>query len=137
MAIIRWDPLSLMRWPSSIFENEDWREMASTGMSDGLDVYETNDSVIVRANVAGVPENKVDITFEKGVLWIRAEAEEEQKEGRKYYSKARRSYSYKIAVPGNIDMKKEPDADIEKGVVTVTFAKAEEEKPKKITIRKK
>ena len=135
MAIIRWDPLAMMRWPSSIFDEEEM-SLAATG-GDSLDVYETNDSVVVRANVAGISEEKVEITFEKGVLWIRAQEEEEKKEGRKYYRKASRSYSYKVAVPGNIDLKKEPDAEIKEGVVMVTFAKAEEEKPKKIMIRKK
>lgn len=40
-------------------------------------------------------------------------------------------------MPGNIDVKKEPKAEIEKGVVEVRFAKAEEAKPKKITVKRK
>jgi HSP20 family protein len=134
MAIVRWQPFS-MRWPNVW----DWDEedlVPGTVASDNLDVFETADEVVVKANVAGIPDEKVDITFEKGVLWIRAEEEEEKKEGRKYYRKATRSYSYKVAVPGDVDLKKDPDARIEKGVVTVTFKKAEEVKPKKIAVKK-
>jgi HSP20 family protein len=134
MAIVRWDPFKLMRWPD-MWEEEDF--MPSGGVRDDLDVYETKDDVVVRAHVAGVPEDKVDITFEKGVLWIRAEAQEEEKEGKKYYRRATRSYSYKVAVPGDIDMRKEPNAQIEDGLVTVTFKKAEQAKPKKIAVRRK
>jgi len=133
MAIVRWDPLQLMRWPN-IWDEED----ALSAVADSnLDIYETENEVVVRANVAGVQNDKVDITFEKGILWIRAEAEEEAKEGKKFYRKASRSYSYKIAVPGNIDLKRDPEAVVEQGVVKIIFSKAEEAKPKKISIKAK
>lgn len=134
MAIIRWDPMSsLLRWPN-VWEDEDWGVAAVGG--DNLDVYETKDDVVVKANVAGVNPDKVEITFEKGVLSIAAQEEVEEKEGKKYYKKATRSYSYRVAVPGNIDLGAEPEAKVEHGLVSVTFKKAEEAKPKKIAIKK-
>lgn len=136
MAIVRWDPFRT-RWPSIWdWDEEDFGSLGTTG-ENNLDVFETEDEIVVKANVAGVEDEAVDITFEKGVLWIRAEATEEDEEGKKFYRKASRSYSYKIAVPGNIDIAKDPDADIKKGVVTITFKKAEEAKPKKITVKRK
>lgn len=134
MAIIRWDPMSAMlRWPN-IWEDDDFGTM-TTG-SDNLDVYETKDEVVVKANVAGVDPEKVEITFEKGVLTLSAREESEEKEEKKYYRKATRSYSYRVAVPGNIDLSSEPEAKINHGIVSVTFKKAEEAKPKKISIKK-
>lgn len=133
MAIIRWDPMnSMLRWPS-IWEDDDWGLTARGG--DNLDVYETKNDVVVKANVAGVDSDKVDISYERGVLTITA-AETEEKEGKKYYKKATRSYSYRVAVPGNIDAKAEPEAKVKDGIVVVTFKKAEETKPKKIAIKK-
>ena len=132
MAMVRWDPFQLMRWPD-IWDDEDFPVAATRD----LDLYETDDEVVVKASIAGVSEDKLDITFEKGVLWIRAEEEQEEKEGKKYYRKASRSYSYKVAVPGDIDMGKEPTAEINNGVVTVTFKKAEKAKPKKISVKAK
>lgn len=134
MAIVKWDPFDLRsfwRWPS-VWEDEDWVPALDNRQ---LDVYETKDEVVVKANVAGVKPDKVDVTFEKGVLWIRAEEEEESKEGKKYYRKASRSYSYKVAVPGNVDLKAEPQAEVDEGVVTVTFKKTEEAKPRKIPVK--
>lgn len=134
MTIIRWDPMSsMLRWPN-IWEDEDYG-VAGIG-SDNLDVYETKDEVVVKANVAGVDPDKVEITFEKGVLTLTAREEMEEKEGKKYYKKATRSYSYRVAVPGNIDLGTEPEAKVNHGIVSVTFKKAEEEKPKKIMIKK-
>lgn len=132
MAIVRWDPFQA-RWPSIWDWDED--EMLQPTTSGNLDIYETADEVVVKANIAGVAEDKIDITFEKGILWLRGEEVEESHEGKKYYRKASRSYSYKVAVPGNLNLSVEPEAKIEHGVVTVTFKKAEEAKPKKIAVK--
>ena len=134
MAIIRWDPMqAMLRWPN-IWEDEDWG--VATPGSDNLDVYETKDEVVVKANVAGIDPDRVEITFEKGVLTISGQEETEEKEGKKFYKKATRSYSYRVAVPGNIDGSAEPEAKVNHGIVSVTFKKAEEAKPKKISIKK-
>lgn len=136
MAIVRWTPLSRMlsQWPD--YWDED--TMPSISGSRDLDVYETEDEVVVRANVAGVADNDIDLTFEKGVLLIQAErTEEEEDKKKKHYSKSSWSYSYKVAVPGMIDFSKEPEANIEDGVVTVTFKKSEGAKPKKLAIKRK
>lgn len=133
MTMIRWSPMqTMLRWPN-VWDEEDWGVSPTT---DNLDVYETKDEVVVKASVAGVDPDKVEISYEKGILTIGAQEEEEEKGGKKYYRKSTRSYSYRVAVPGNIDLKKEPEAKIAHGVVTITFSKAEEEKPKKIAIKK-
>lgn len=135
MAIVRWDPFrTLMRWPS-IWDEEDWGTPTTT--ADQLDIYETDNEVVIRANIAGVPEDKVDLTFERGILTISAEETEETAEGKKYYQRASRRYSYRVAVPGNIDSKTEPQAHVDQGVVEVRFQKAAEAKPKKISVRKR
>ena len=137
MSLVRYSPLANMlgRWPS-VWDDDDLAPM--TASSNNLDVYETADEVVVRANVAGVPADKVDITFEKGVLWIKAEREESSENAeKKHYSRSSWSYSYRVAVPDMIDYTAEPNAEIEDGVVIVTFKKAEASKPKKLTIKKK
>lgn len=131
MTIIRWDPTrALLRWPN-VWDEDDF--VPSVG--DNLDVYETKDEVVVKAAVAGVDPAKVEITFEKGVLTISGAEEVEDKEDKKYYRKSSRSYSYRVAVPGNIDLAIEPEAKVAHGVVKVSFKKAEEAKPKKIAVK--
>lgn len=135
MSLIRWTPASRMlsRWPD--FWDDDFSSALSADVSN-LDLYETEDEVVVRANVAGVEADKVDITFEKGVLWIQAKKEEEKEDSaKKHYSKSSWNYSYKVAVPGMLDFNHEPTAQVENGVVTITFKKAEASKPKKLTVK--
>lgn len=124
----------LNRWPS-IWEEDDFSSLMSRA-SDSLDVYETDDEVVVKANVAGVSKEDVDLTFEKGILWIKAEkTQEEDSKDKKHYSKSSWSYSYKVAVPGMLDHTAEPEAKIKDGVLTVTFKKAEHSKPKKLNVK--
>lgn len=133
MTIIRWDPTrALLRWPN-VWDDEEFTP--SIG-GDNLDVYETKDEVVVKAAVAGVDPDKIDVTFEKGVLTITGSEESEEKEDKKFYRKSSRSYAYRVAVPGNIDLAKEPEASFKHGVVSIAFKKAEEAKPKKISIKK-
>jgi HSP20 family protein len=122
----------MLRWPN-IWEDDDFGALPG---SDNLDVYETQDEVVVKANVAGIDPEKVEITFEKGILTLSAREEAEEKSDKKYYRKATRSYSYRVAVPGNLNLSVEPEAKINHGIVSVTFKKAEEAKPKKIAIKK-
>ncbi len=139
MSLVRWTPFSSMlsRWPD-FWDDDDFGNLPITRASNSLDVYETENEVVVKANVAGIPADKVDITFEKGVLWISAKAEiKDEDKSKKYFSSSSWDYSYKVAVPGMIDLNQEPDAVVENGVVTVTFKKAEASKPKKLVVKSK
>lgn len=138
MPITRWSPMSqvLSRWPD--IWDEDFSSLSTLSSRNDLDVYETEDEVVIKANVAGIKPEDVDITFEKGVLWIKADkTQESQDEKKKYYGKSSWSYSYKVAVPGMLDFNVDPSAEVEHGVVTVSFKKAEASKPKKLTVKAK
>lgn len=135
MAIVRWDPFS--RWPGF---PEDWERSLFQPFEQekGLDVYEEDDSIVVKANLPGIPEDNIDVTVDDGVLCIRGEYEEKDEDSkkRKYYRReAKRSYYYSTALPsaGNLD---KIEADVKNGVVTVRIPKAESAKPKRIKIKK-
>lgn len=136
-TLMRWNP-GLGRWPT-IWDDEDFSGLLPTSNNvSNLEVYETKDEVVIKANVAGVEAEKVDITFEKGVLIIQAQSEQSQKdEDKRFFSRMSSSYSYKVAVPGEIDHTREPDAVVDNGVITITFKKAEAAKPKKLTVKAK
>jgi HSP20 family protein len=122
-------------WPEMI--GDDLTPMAAHAGS-GLEVYEDEGEVVVKANVAGVPEKEIDVTFEKGVLKISAKAaKEEQDEKRTHYARSSWEYAYTVAVPGMIDFGAEPKAEVDNGVVMVRFPKAKAALPKKLTVSKK
>lgn len=138
MSIIRWNPLltrPMSQWPD--LWDEDIFSSAVASFTNNLDVYETENDVVVRANVAGVSEKDLDITFEKGILWIKASRSEEQTdEKKKHFSKAAWDYSYKVAVPGMLDSTAEPQLELNDGMLVITFKKAEASKPKKLSVSK-
>jgi HSP20 family protein len=83
-------------------EDEEWLTSPST--QSGLSVYEDENKVYVEAAVPGIDPKNVDVTFQDGYLWIRGETkEEEEDKKKKFYRKASRSFSYRVAVPGDVD----------------------------------
>lgn len=140
MAIVKLNPFSPWlsdRFFSTFDEDENWPMVKVT---EGLDVYETETDVVVKAAVPGIPADKVDVTFEDGVLRIKAEVEEteEEKKRRKVvYKQQKMSYfDYTATLPRAVDGEK-ITAEVNDGVVVVKAPIAEAAKPKKITVKTK
>lgn len=123
--------LPAVSFPSFMEELEDL--MPTRSFLNGLSVYEDGKNVYVEAAVPGVDPKEVDVTFDKGILTIRAERKEEEK-GKKYQRRATRSFFYRVA-PSDVDLKKEPQASYKNGVMTITFTKIPTTKPKKIAVK--
>ncbi|GIW61476.1 MAG: heat-shock protein Hsp20 [Patescibacteria group bacterium] len=105
----------------------------STTYLQGLSISEDDKNVYVEAAVPGVDPKEIEVTYENGVLTIRGEKKEEEK-GKTFRRRATRSFFYRIS-PGDVDPNKEPEAVCKNGVMTVTFAKVPEAKPKKIAVK--
>lgn len=107
-----------------------------TQVANNVTISEDDKNVYVDAAVPGVNPQDIDVTFDHGVLWIRGESQsKEEGKKKKYYSKASTAFSYKIAVPGDVDQKATPQATCDNGVVEVTFPKSAEAAPKKISVK--
>ena len=126
--IIKRDPLlkSLLSWPRWL---EDLDDFAS---QRGLKVYETDNDIIAEAVVAGVPAKDVDVHIEDGVLTIKAEAKEEEKE-KQGYKMASYKYYYTAALSGGQWDKAE--AEVKNGIVIITIPKTESARPRKIKVK--
>lgn len=125
------------RHPFSLFENieDDWDLHEFTSPS-GLSISEDNEHVYVEAALPGISPDEIEMIFDKGVLWIKAEKKEESEDKKKkFYRKAMSSFSYRIAVPGDIDESKQPDAVCQKGILKVTFSKNRSGPSKKIPVK--
>lgn len=118
----------------NFFDDEDWYSFLP---SSGLTVSEDEKNVYVEAAVPGLDPDKVEVTYEKGVLWIRGNQQDEEKdENKKFYRKASSAFSYRVMVPGDIDESREPQATCKNGIMRVTFAKKPEVQPKRINVKK-
>lgn len=139
MAIIRFDPMGFPRFANrfpAFWEDEDM-DMA---MSQGMEVYETDEEVVVKAPVPGIPSEEVNVTFEDGVLRISAHHEEtdEEKKKKKVVHRQQRlaSYEYTTTLPRAVDGNG-ITAEVHDGVIVVKAPIAQEAKPKKITVKAK
>ena len=95
---------------------------------------EDEKNVYVEAAVPGIDPKEVEITFDKGILSIRAEVSEKE-EKKKMIRQSRRSFVYQVAVPGDIDYGVDPEAKCKNGMMTISFAKSPKTQPKKIAVK--
>lgn len=129
-------PSNLWRFPiiTSDLVDEIMDLSPMSGTINGLSVSEDDKNVYVEAAVPGVDPKNVDITFDKGVLWIKGANKEEEK-NKKFYRKASNSFSYRVSVPGDVDWKTEPEATAKHGVMQIKFVKTPKAQPKKIAVK--
>lgn len=115
-------------------EDDDWLSAPST--QSGLSVYEDEEKIYVDAAVPGIDPKDVEVTFQDGYVWVHGETKEEERDQKKkYYRKASSSFSYRVAVPGDVDTNHDPEATYKHGVMTITFAKSQKAQPKKIQVK--
>lgn len=139
MAIIRWNPWNLQ----SMLE-DDWDLPTFPGLSrlagQGLNLYETEDSIVAEAAVPGVPEDKIDVSFDNGVVRISASSQDqkEEKSKRRYFmTSMTQAFNYSFRLPEGVVADEEPAAELENGVVHLIFKKVKKAEPKKIKVAKK
>lgn len=102
-----------------------------------VDVSETADKVVVKAEIPGMEPKDIDISLTGEMLTIKGEKKSEREETKENYHLVERSYgsfsrSLKLPVAVAVD---KIEAKYEKGVLTVTCPKKEEAKPKPIEIK--
>jgi HSP20 family protein len=130
----RFLPFPAIQLPSIWNDSDDW--LTAPTSPSGLSVSEDERNVYIEAAIPGIDPKNVEMTFHDGYLWIRGEAKEEEKDPkRKYYREATKSFSYRIAVPGDIDNTIDPTATYKHGVMTVAFIKSPKAQPKKIQVK--
>ncbi len=129
-------PKSFWSFPTKSLLNDD-DFFAPTVTNSDIAVSEDDKNVFIEAHMPGLDSDDIEVTYHKGQLWLRGSKKEEEKDKKKkYYRYASSSFSYRLAVPGDIDEKSEPDAEYKNGVMKVTFKKLAEAQPKKITVKK-
>jgi HSP20 family protein len=116
-------------------------EVRGSGRSWGLavDMFETNDHLVVKASVPGIKPEQLDVTVQGEALTIKGATNDDQEsqQGR-YHVRERRqgSFSRTLALPFPIQSDK-VEASFENGVLTLTLPKAEAIKPRTIKVQTK
>lgn len=105
--------------------------------SPPMDITERENEYLIHAEMPGVDKDAIDITLADGVLTITGESkqEREEKEGERVVRQERRygRYTRSVQLGSQVD-EKQVKATYKDGVLELVLPKAEEVKPKKITI---
>jgi HSP20 family protein len=108
-----------------------------SGFTPAFDVSETDNELIVKAELPGMDEKDIDISLSEGVLTVKGEKKHEKEEKKEHYHTVERCYgtfSRTMRVPAHVDTDK-VDATYKDGVLRITLPKSEASKPKKIDIK--
>jgi len=144
--LIRWEParemMTLREAMDHLFDDAFTRPLT---LRDGwtapaIDMYQTDDEIVVKASLPGVKAEEVQINITGEILTLKGETKQvvEEKKDKAWHMREQRwgTFERSVALPTQVIADK-AKAEFENGILTITLPKAEEVKPKIITIKAK
>lgn len=144
--LVRWEPfrdlvslrdaMDMLVADSFVRPSLGWPVPAGPGTL-AVDVYETDDEVVVKSAIPGVKPEDIDISLTGDTLTIKGETKfEDEVNEENFHRREMRygSFTRAVTVPVPVVADK-ANAEFEDGVLTLTLPKAEEVKPKTIKIK--
>jgi HSP20 family protein len=146
MTIVKWDPFrnvaALQDRINRIFDESFSRtadvddDISMSAWKPSVDIYETDEAIILKAELPGIKKEDVSVEIKDNVLTLRGERVEDKeiKEG-SYFRKERCFGTFSRAF--NLQHRVQPDkikAKFKDGILEIEIPKPEEEKPKQITV---
>jgi HSP20 family protein len=120
--------------------NESFRtqaeESALTTWAPAVDIYETPNELVVKADLPDVNEKEIDVRVENNLLTIRGERKFEKSVSEENYLRVERTYgafSRSFSLPNTVKAEA-IGAEYRNGVLTVNLPKREESKPRQVKI---
>lgn len=147
VAIVRWDPfrdlMTLQDRMNRLFDQtmsrtraDEEEGMTVSTWSPAVDIFETADSIVMKAELPGVSRANIDIQVRDNTLTLKGERKFEREVKEENYLRIERSYGAfqrAFSLPTVIQQDK-IRAVFKDGVLEVTLPKAEEAKPKQVKI---
>lgn len=145
--VVRWDPFGEMgslrrvmdRWLEEGLPRP-WRMAGFDGEAFcPVDMYETDNEVVVRAALPGVKPEDVEVTITGETLTIKGESKQEEQEKKANYFRQENWYgnfARTITLPSMVEADN-AQATFENGVVRITIPKAQAARPKTIRLTPK
>jgi HSP20 family protein len=120
--------------------NESFRthteESALTSWAPAVDIYETPNELVVKADLPDVNEKDIDVRVENNLLTIHGERKFDKSVSEENFLRVERTYgsfSRSFSLPNTVN----PEAigaEYKNGVLTVTLPKREESKPRQVKV---
>jgi HSP20 family protein len=114
---------------------EDWMEVAEGALA--VDVYQTKENVVIKAPIAGVSPDNIDIEVAEDVVTIRGERIEDREVDREHYYVQEcywGAFSRSVILPTSTIAEKAA-ASLKDGVLTISIPKVQQDKVKKIKVK--
>jgi HSP20 family protein len=121
--------------PFARFAQAEDEDLVSGTWVPPVDVAETQEKIIVRAEVPGLKQEDIQIEFENGLLTLRGERKLEKSEGMTWHRVERiyGNFSRSFTLPRTVDPERIA-ATYREGILEIEVPKKEEAKPKNIRI---
>jgi len=113
-------------------------ELVQSTWSPAVDIYETENELVLTAELPGVEEKDVEIKIEDNTLSLKGERKFEKETREENYHRIERAYGsfYRsFSLPNYVDQEK-ISAEYENGLLKIHMPKKAEVKPKKVKILK-
>jgi HSP20 family protein len=144
---MRWEParemMTLREAMDRLFDDAFTRPLSVRDgwsmASPAIDMYQTDNEVVVRASIPGIKAEEVQINVTGDVLTLKGEVkQEEERKDRAWHIREQRfgSFERSVALPTSVKSDK-AEAVFENGILTITLPKADEVKPRTINIKAK
>ncbi|TMI84114.1 MAG: Hsp20/alpha crystallin family protein [Bacillati bacterium ANGP1] len=145
MNIIRWTPFdgvgtlerSMDRMLDEFFSLRPARDLAALEREPAVEMFETEQDVVVRAEMPNVDPKNVDVTVTDGAITLRGQTKhEEEQKGRNYYRRELRSGSFTRTLPLPTEVKSaEAKATYKDGMLEVKIPKSERVRPTSVKVQ--
>ena len=119
------------------FKDLPGKELFRGEWTPSVDVSETKDSVVVKAEVPGMEAEDLDVSLNNNFLTIKGEKKHEKEEKDEDYHMVERSYgsfSRSVRLPAEVQEDK-VKANYHNGILKITMPKSEEAKKKEVKIQ--
>lgn len=132
--------LTTFRTPFNVFDqalaNLAAEAPATQGWKPAVDVIENEQSIVLKADLPGVPQSDIEVKFDNGTLTIKGERKFESESSKQGYRRIERSYgafARHYTLPDTVDPEN-VKADYKNGELTVTLPKKEAAKSRTIPV---
>jgi HSP20 family protein len=139
-SMTRWDTYSgLQAEVNRLFEGSFVSRKDPSGLATwapAVDIFETENELVVKADLPDVSERDIDVRIENSTLTVRGERKFEEKTEKENYLRIERTYgtfSRSFSLPSTVN-NEAIKADYKDGVLTVTLPKRAESKPKQVKV---
>jgi HSP20 family protein len=145
MAVVKWDPfrdlVSIQDRMNRLFEQTLSRSRGEEGVTattwtPAVDIYETADTIVMKAELPGVTREDIHIQIDGSTLTLKGErrfARDVQEESYLRIERAYGSFHRSFALPATVQQEN-VRAVLRDGVLELTLPKAEDTKPKRISV---